>query len=304
MGGRGVAHHHPTRQDRPRRHARLRRGHWRIGLHAHEWVERLLFITYGDGHSATRIHPEWQELHVGDRVAYSRFNTVEVIARTRGGWLEPLARKVPIVGPLLLLVAALTERGPGELLHPLHGDRDARGHQDARGGEPRASAGICHDARMSEPGRLPSARPPAVSWATLGGRAKAWRVVHASWSVAQLGCLGYIWASALTGRRSRRLWASVTFLVVEGAALVVGRGDCPVGPLQAEWGDPVPFFELVLPPRAAKAAVPMLAVVSVAGIVALVLRRPGLVMRAAPTNGRGPVGAASPRTTSRSSTCQ
>jgi hypothetical protein len=104
--------------------------------------------------------------------------------------------------------------------------------------------------------------------------------------VAQLGCLGYIWASALTGRRSRRLWASVAFLSAEGAALVVGHGDCPVGPLQAEWGDPVPFFELVLPPRAAKAAVPLLAVVSIAGIAALILRRPGLVMRAAP--GRGP----------------
>jgi hypothetical protein len=49
-----------------------------------------------------------------------------------------------------------------------------------------------------------------------------------------------------------------------------------MGRLQAEWGDPVPFFELILPPRTAKAAVPILAVVSVAAIAALVLRRPGL----------------------------
>lgn len=98
-------------------------------------------------------------------------------------------------------------------------------------------------------------------------------MVHALWSVAQLGCLSYIWACALTGRRDRRLWGSVAFLSAEGAALVVGRGDCPVGPLQAEWGDPVPFFELVLPPRAAKAAVPVLAVVAIAGIAAVVLGR-------------------------------
>jgi hypothetical protein len=104
--------------------------------------------------------------------------------------------------------------------------------------------------------------------------------VHACWSVAQLWCLGDIWVSVLTRRRSRRLWAGVAFLGVEGAALIVGRGNCPVGPMQAEWGDPVPFFELVLPPRAAKAAVPVLAIVSVVGIVALVLRRPGLVARA------------------------
>jgi hypothetical protein len=116
-----------------------------------------------------------------------------------------------------------------------------------------------------------------MSWATLGRRARLWRLLHATWSVAQLGCLGYIWACALTGRRNRPLWASVAFLLTEGAALVVGRGDCPVGQLQAEWGDPVPFFELVLPPRAAKAAVPVLAVVSVSAIVALALRPPRLV---------------------------
>jgi len=28
-----------------------------------------------------------------------------------------------------------------------------------------------------------------------------------------------------------------------------GHGDCPMGPLQADLGDPVPLFELVLPPR-------------------------------------------------------
>ncbi len=123
----------------------IQMGSGRAGFYTHEWVERLLFITYADGHSATRIHPEWQDLHVGDKVPYSRFNTVDVIAldrprcliagewlvlepldagartrliaRTRGGWLEPFARKVPVFWPLLWPVAALIERGPGELLH-------------------------------------------------------------------------------------------------------------------------------------------------------------------------------------------
>ena len=66
---------------------------------------------------------------------------------------------------------------------------------------------------------------------------------------------------------------------------MVGGGDRPVGPRQTEWGDPVPFFELILPPRAAKAAVPVLAAVSLTGIAALVLRRPGLMVRAAPNSG-------------------
>lgn len=120
-------------------------GSGRAGFYTHEWVERLLFITYGDGHSSTRIHPEWQALEVGDRVPYSSLNTVPVllvdppralmagewlvleplddgrrtrlIARTRGGWLEPLARGVPVLGPLLWPLGALLDRGPLELLH-------------------------------------------------------------------------------------------------------------------------------------------------------------------------------------------
>lgn len=120
-------------------------GSGRAGFYSHDWVERLLFVTYAEGRSATRIHPEWQELRVGDRVPYSRFNSVSVrmadpprclvagewlvlepiadgratrlIARTRGGWLEPLVLRIPVVGWLAWPVAALIDRGPLELLH-------------------------------------------------------------------------------------------------------------------------------------------------------------------------------------------
>ena len=116
-------------------------------------------------------------------------------------------------------------------------------------------------------------------WSDLGRPAKIWRLGHAAWSAGQLACLGSIWVSAVTRKRSPRLWAGVAFLAVEGAALGIGRGNCPVGPRQAAWGDPVPFFELLLPPRAAKAAIPILTAISVAGIAALIIRRPGLVVR-------------------------
>jgi hypothetical protein len=87
-----------------------------------------------------------------------------------------------------------------------------------------------------------------------------------------MASLGYIWASALRSRRDRLVWACVGFLTLEGIALVVGRGNCPFGPLQRRLGDPVPLFELVLPPRAAKAAIPVLTVVTLAGIAAVVVR--------------------------------
>lgn len=97
----------------------------------------------------------------------------------------------------------------------------------------------------------------------------------------QLACLSYIWTCVVTRRRTYKAWASVALLLTEGGALVVGHGNCPVGSLQAEWGDPVPFFELILPPRAAKAAIPILFWISLAAIAGLVFRRPGLIGRSA-----------------------
>jgi len=126
----------------------------------------------------------------------------------------------------------------------------------------------------------------AVRWRDLGERARAWRIVHGSWSVAQLAALACIWGSAITRRRGRWLLASVGFVTLEGAALAVGRGSCPMGPLQTAWGDPVPFFELVLSPRAARAAVPILALVTLGGIAAVVLRPP--LLRSAAQRGPRP----------------
>jgi hypothetical protein len=101
----------------------------------------------------------------------------------------------------------------------------------------------------------------------------AFRAGHTAIAFAELAALGYLWTCALTRRRDNVLRASMTVLAIEGVGLVVGRGNCPLGPLQRRLGDSVPLFELVLPPRAAKAAVPVLAAVSVAGM-ALVMARP------------------------------
>lgn len=100
------------------------------------------------------------------------------------------------------------------------------------------------------------------------------RIGHVAWSVVSLASLGYIWACALVRRRDGVLTGAVAFLLLEGVALIVGRGDCPMAPLQRRLGDPQPLFELVLPARAAKAAIPVLFVVTVAGIVAVAVRKP------------------------------
>jgi hypothetical protein len=113
-----------------------------------------------------------------------------------------------------------------------------------------------------------------MTWTQLPRGAKAFRIAHLVWGVLGMAALAYIWQSAIRRRRDPVLAASIAFLSIEGAALIVGRGDCPFGPFQSRLGDPVPMFELFLPPRAAKAAIPILAGVSLAGFVAVAIRAP------------------------------
>lgn len=113
-----------------------------------------------------------------------------------------------------------------------------------------------------------------LTWADLGTGARLFRIAHATWGALNLAGLGWIWLSALQRRRDPLTYASVALLSAEGIALLVGRGNCPFGPFQAGLGDPVPMFEWFLPPRAAKAAIPLLTAISLASFAALLARPP------------------------------
>ena len=76
--------------------------------------------------------------------------------------------------------------------------------------------------------------------ALLTPAAKAFRVIHTAIGAVDLAALGYIWACAISRRRGPLLTASVAALTVEAAALVAGRGSCPLGPLQTKLGDRSP----------------------------------------------------------------
>jgi hypothetical protein len=47
-------------------------GNHRAGFYSYDWVERFIFpgtVHYAEGtHSATRIQPELQDVHIGDRI--------------------------------------------------------------------------------------------------------------------------------------------------------------------------------------------------------------------------------------------
>jgi hypothetical protein len=112
---------------------------------------------------------------------------------------------------------------------------------------------------------------PAVK---LSRAVMSFRAFHAAIAAEQLLAIAYVWWCAITGRRDRLLRIAVGTLIGEGVLVAANRGDCPMGGLQERLGDPVPLFELVLSPRAAKRAVPTLGAITAAGLVLLVVRGP------------------------------
>jgi hypothetical protein len=98
------------------------------------------------------------------------------------------------------------------------------------------------------------------------------RVGHGAISAAFLGCIAALYLAAWRGRVDAAAYAALAALGLESALVLLNRGDCPLGPLLARVGDDTPFFELFLPPRAAKAAVPVLGGVVVVGALAFAAR--------------------------------
>jgi hypothetical protein len=103
----------------------------------------------------------------------------------------------------------------------------------------------------------------------MSGPALMFRVIHAAISVVFLSAIAYVWWCALSGSRGRLLRIAVGSLVAEGVVVAANRGDCPLGGLQERVGDPVPLFELALPPRMARLAVPTLGLIAGGGIALL-----------------------------------
>jgi hypothetical protein len=100
----------------------------------------------------------------------------------------------------------------------------------------------------------------------------AWRAAHGLIAAGFLASIAYIWWCAISGRRGPVLRTAIGALAVEGAVVAANHGDCPLGRLGDRIGDEVPLFELVLSPRAARLAVPVLGGVTLTGLGLLAAR--------------------------------
>jgi hypothetical protein len=99
------------------------------------------------------------------------------------------------------------------------------------------------------------------------------RIVHGATAVYFVGCLAYLYVAVVSDRYDGWFWLALVSLGLEGLAVfVLNHGDCPLIYLQRRVGDDKPFFELVLPPRAAKRAIPVLTMIAWLAVALLGLR--------------------------------
>jgi hypothetical protein len=98
------------------------------------------------------------------------------------------------------------------------------------------------------------------------------RVAHGLVALGFLACIALVYLGAWEARVDAATVVALALLAVEGTLVLVSRGDCPLTPFLRRLGDDTPLFELVLPPRAAKQAVPVLGTVTALGAVLLAAR--------------------------------
>ena len=93
------------------------------------------------------------------------------------------------------------------------------------------------------------------------------RLLHGAISAFFIACIGCVYYSAVTGRRNRYLFPAIAAVAGEGAVVLANGGKCPLGGAHRRYGDDRDFFELFLPYRLSRHAVPFLGAVTVIGIV-------------------------------------
>lgn len=100
------------------------------------------------------------------------------------------------------------------------------------------------------------------------------RICHGILTIYFILCLAYLYFVGFTGNVSDVLFTlAILSLAVEGMAVFAfNKGNCPLIHIQRKIGDDKPFFELFLPPRLAKQAIPVFAFLTIIVLFILLLR--------------------------------
>lgn len=99
------------------------------------------------------------------------------------------------------------------------------------------------------------------------------RIIHTLFALYFIFCVGYIYYAIFSLAITPVLTMAISSLLLEGfLVFIVNQGNCPLDHLQKKLDDPIPFFNLFLPNRWAKKAIPFFTILTAVGMTALTLR--------------------------------
>ena len=99
------------------------------------------------------------------------------------------------------------------------------------------------------------------------------RTIHGLFALYFIFCIFYIYYAAITLHVNLFLSIAIASLFIEGfLVFILNGGHCPLAPLQKKMDDPIPFFNLFLPDRLAKKAIPFFIGLTFLGLLLLLVR--------------------------------
>lgn len=97
------------------------------------------------------------------------------------------------------------------------------------------------------------------------------RGIHVLVAFFLSGCLLYLYYAVVTGAAiTTYAWGAVAAILAEGIVFFGLRRDCPLSMVQRRYGDEKGFFELFLPPQAARVVWMVLVVISAVPILSII----------------------------------
>lgn len=99
------------------------------------------------------------------------------------------------------------------------------------------------------------------------------RILHGIVALYFITCLIYVYSCIFSHITRVYLPIAVTSMSLEGIfVFILNKGNCPLIHIQRKIGDNIPFFNLVLPNKLAKQAIPIFSVLTLLSFVLLIIK--------------------------------
>jgi len=99
------------------------------------------------------------------------------------------------------------------------------------------------------------------------------RTIHGLFALYFIVCVLYLFYAAVSARFDKFLVIALISLALEGfVVFILNKGDCPLIHVQRKIKDDVPFFELFLPKKLAKKAIPFFSTLTIIALMLLLMR--------------------------------